>query len=697
MNKQNHSKKSDFDGFQSAFYEADQAIKKKASKHRSNKLFDSEMVGGNTTNRPKISGHVNLEQEGGARVIMNTNTVLGQANTAAQTNVYYITGGNAQTLYMRGEIIGNTLNVSLISALRVFGADISVTNVPIPPGAAGVFNWSQNVGIPRGDNHLIEIKEGKNIYSQHHLATITALRSATIAEALRLSNEWDGTPIGGGAAVAAAVPIAVAACNAAGVLVQGVNAAADLQTIYAALLAIAIPAGAGAAAAQAFLRGKADKIIEATIKNGIKYKFCQNGNPGTPLTDYGAADGVYYVPAGTAPVGVKQVAAPALANNNPGPVFNTRDFLIVDLTNAKVSRGAVETTCGPTNMTEGIINFLLHQLVQYKLANNILCIYDKDKVSSLTVRTDTTLTSYVNYQNIRLANEFHHNVFSQCFEYNNKSDNKLKLVHAVTQLEPSDSSISMKYCSTKNMNGLANLTKVLAISNPLTRRLSDDSIFYLCLRVHTLRTNDAEGGPANGAANADMVAAQRTADDRFLSGTFGENDGIINAAKLDQLNNPTSLATRFDEIFDGTILINSGIGRYAVDSRNELMTYDDCKLVRLVSKRLAVNRDQNAIVPHWQYYHNSTVNNAPSIVRNGNTYELKFNTKDETDPGVQGPRTFINDNYDPALIAGGGPDVVANPAILPIRAGYIAMHVCTTNAEANSNVTLADALFEKHI
>ena len=80
MNKQSHSKKYDFDEFQNAFHDVDQAIKNKSARHKQ-RLFDLDILEGYMS-RPKISGNVNLKQEGGTQIKMNTNTVINNAKTA---------------------------------------------------------------------------------------------------------------------------------------------------------------------------------------------------------------------------------------------------------------------------------------------------------------------------------------------------------------------------------------------------------------------------------------------------------------------------------------------------------------------------------------------------------------------------------------------------------------------------------------
>jgi hypothetical protein len=527
----------------------------------------------------------NFEQSGGAQIVMSPATVLRNALGNVTVQTFYGHGGVAKNaLYMRGEIEGNKLNIKLISALTHGGAPQDVcTNVPVVPGE---FSWTKKTLINNADQHLIEIKEGKYIYSQHHLAR----------------------------------------------------------------------AGAG----------------------GDQYKFCHNGNPGVPLTNAAPlAAGNFYDLPGIVPA-IR--AVPAIGANAPGPIFNKRNFLIVDLTDTKVYNGA-EQSVGPTNMTEEIINYLLHQLVQYKLADNILCVYEANKVTKLTVAGNTTLTSYATYNKIRLANDLQDNVFSQCFEHFDRSDNKLKVVHAVTHLVPSDSSINMKYCSTKNFNGFANLTKALAISDPFNRRLNEESIFYLCLRAHTF--------DVAGVANANLVAAQQVeANDHFISGTFGQNDAngtAVNEPKVNQINNPLNLAIRFDHITNGAAVIDRGIGRFVVHPvTGNLLIYEEenNKNTRLVCYNYDGANNHNMIQPYSKFLGHvpgAVLMNPPKIERAGNVYRLVIQTK--ANAAAAGDRTFPNE-YNAT-------------AHQPIAAGNIAMHVSTAStSETQSNFTIADALFE---
>ena len=579
MSKNNHSKKSQYESFKEANDVAINAIRKT---HHGN--------GNGNSGLRNVSKYVNLEQTGGASVQMNAATILRQAAAAPATTAFYTTGGPPKdVLYMRGEIVGNELNIQLISALIYGGAQLDVCNPAVPPAnPPGHFNWTQKASIRNPNNHLIEIKEGKNIYSQ----------------------QFDN--------------------------------------------------GAGQ-----------------------KYNFCQNGNPGFVLSGVGASGaGAYYVPPGVAAV-VPLVAAPAPAANNPGPLFTTKNLLIVKLDNTKVYNGnGPEAPLANTNMTEEIINYLLHQLVQYKLADNLLCVYEADKVTKLTVGVtpgSPTLTSYADYDSIRLGNNFDENVFSQCFEHVDKSDKKLKLVHAVTFLKPSDSSMSMKDCSTKNFNGLANLTKALAISNPFGRRLNEESIFYLCLRGHTIRC---------AGANDDLVAGQGVGGvERFISGTFGEIGGGVN---LLDINNPLALAVRFDYIGTGVNPVDNGIGRFVVHPvTNELLIYEEenKKNTRLICYNYDNADDHNMIQPYSSYKDFAATGSGPiymgpaQIIRNANIYQLAILTKAAGGAGVN-QSTFAND-YNAV-------------AVTPITgAGRIAMHVSTVStSEIQSSLSIAEFLFE---
>ena len=543
-----------------------------------------------------------LEQSGGSRVDMGTKTVLESAKKNATTKDFY--GNFKNAIYMRGEIIGNKLEVNLISVIDVDVSKIKLTDTgkkikvcdsstkSSASASSTLYSsftpfvyWTTNSG------HLIEIKDGDNIYTQHHLAT-----AAT---------------------------------------------------------------------------------------GGDNYKFCKNPTPGKVLSDS--------VPILTPTI---NVSIDPKWSSNPGIVYGAddttptvgkpKDFLFVDLTKTEISNGSEhemdkvdKKPLSSSNMSEQIINFLLHKLVQYKLAKTIFCRYESDKVTKITVKKKETLISYEGYNYIRFANELHNNVFSQCFEYYDKFDKKLKLVHAITQLEPSDSAINMKDCSVQDMNSFCNLTKVLVILNPFTRKLNkEESIFYLALRIHTFDV----AIPGNN-----LIIPQRFDGDFFISGTFSKHDANIDKDKLNDLDKPEKLANCFDYLFG-----DNGIGRFIVDQNKcNLMLYDlnSKKNVRLVCYNYNDQPDNNMIQPYDRYEERVKNNpvaflmNSPIIIMDNATYLLTIQTTRGHGTNINNPR-FIN-KYD-----------VTKRAEDALTEQYtFAMHVCTaTTAECNSITSLADEL-----
>ena len=112
--------------------------------------------------------------------------------------------------------------------------------------------------------------------------------------------------------------------------------------------------------------------------SNYKYDFYINNNQDTPLDDI---------------------------KNTPGSKFFTKPFLFVDISNVQIKDEKKEVNIENKNMTEQIINFLLHTLVQYNLAKTILCVYDSTLVTSLTVTAGNTLTSY-DFSLLRLKSQF---------------------------------------------------------------------------------------------------------------------------------------------------------------------------------------------------------------------------------------------------------------------------------------------------
>ena len=285
-------------------------------------------------------------------------------------------------------------------------------------------------------------------------------------------------------------------------------------------------------------------------------------------------------------------------NKQPGKMFNNNDnikhfefitkpFLLVNFTEAKMSNDSnnVSVNIGPSNMTEEIVNFLLHQLVKYKLAKNVLCIYNSELVTKNTVsisttsmRTPTCITSYQDYNKIKIRNEEHENVFSQYFECIDKTDNKMKLVHAVTQLEPSDSSIDMKYCSAKNFKGLENLTKALAISNP-NKIINDEPIFYImlitCVDINkgvptlAIMTNDLKK-----ANLPELVIMPNDIKKANLPELVIMTNDIKKANNVvDKLLGKYFTETYFTDDYNISKIKPDIIGRFIVNKHNEIMTH----------------------------------------------------------------------------------------------------------------------------
>jgi hypothetical protein len=220
-----------------------------------------------------------IEQSAGAGLLMSTLTVLGNAANPASvvTTAFYGDGGGGggakNAIYMRGEIKENKLEVSLISALVSNGvADniMPVSNMPVPvPVSVDEFSFNQQIKDLRVNKHFIEIKEGKNIYSQHHLAALADIQAAAIAEALRLSNEWE-------APNDAIKQYAIFACGDGGILVNEINIAINIEDIGIKISNLPNVRIADQNAAFTFLKSKANDIIKFATTFADKYRFCQN-------------------------------------------------------------------------------------------------------------------------------------------------------------------------------------------------------------------------------------------------------------------------------------------------------------------------------------------------------------------------------------------------------------------------------------
>lgn len=136
-------------------------------------------------------------------------------------------------------------------------------------------------------------------------------------------------------------------------------------------------------------------------------------------------------------------------------------------------------------ISEDIINFIIHQLVQYDVCKIAYCQYDADCVTHNVVKVTDTLTSYIGPKDINgdittselvlynTKDKKQQNVFSQCFLKNGF------LHHACVRLEPRDSSIKLGHCGLKNPTYFQNLVMALAISDVDRLVVAQNYLFYL--------------------------------------------------------------------------------------------------------------------------------------------------------------------------------------------------------------------------
>jgi hypothetical protein len=204
-----------------------------------------------------------------------------------------------------------------------------------------------------------------------------------------------------------------------------------------------------------------------------KYRFSQNPINGLPLDNNSPNPNNVFIdnkPRTTLP-----------AANGSGPKFQTLDFISVDFNETKVYNGTSEEDINTTNMSEEVLNLIVHQLVQYKMADTVFSYFkDANKISKFSVKEGTSLISYnTHHKGIQIMSDENLNVFSQCILKNNG------LIFAAAKIKLSDSTIKISACNNKSFLAMANLTKATAISKPDRKISNDDSILYFVLKNTT--------------------------------------------------------------------------------------------------------------------------------------------------------------------------------------------------------------------
>jgi hypothetical protein len=123
-----------------------------------------------------------------------------------------------------------------------------------------------------------------------------------------------------------------------------------------------------------------------------------------------------------------------------------------------------------------LLQFLLHKLVEHNFTNAIFCVCDKSKftISASDLAKESIKFGYADSNSITLVPSTRGaNIFGQTYFYSKF------VVNVVALINPEDSGIQMKYASNKNISGLENLAKVLAISNPNRNYVSEGTLFDL--------------------------------------------------------------------------------------------------------------------------------------------------------------------------------------------------------------------------
>jgi hypothetical protein len=384
-----------------------------------------------------------------------------------------------------------------------------------------------------------------------------------------------------------------------------------------------------------------------THNSNNKYRFSQNPFNGEALSTI--LNYVYTSP-------IKNVD-PTLATppqNDAGPIFQKLNFIKVVFDDNTIvynnSKELVSNNNAPmsqNNMTDQLINLIVHQLVQYDMAKTAIAFIKEDKVTKLSVTGNNTLTSYANYYANTIKHNEHDNVYSQCILKNGG------LIFAAAKISPSDSMIRMEYCNNKTFAAMSNLSMALAISRPDRKLSNNDSIMYFALKNMT-------GTVGNNPEN-DFFHTYCTSRSNKILDIDLEDKNNFN-------NNPPSEDGECDKQPFG------GIGAFSVNNNQIYLNCGNGNLLKMYLKN--AGSGNFTTYSRNKYYKNSS-----------KYYDVTLDQMLNT--------PFTNDYYEVKSSYGQKPIAKFEGAGMKEHFNNLMLYVCTLNINPlESNIDLIDKIFE---
>jgi hypothetical protein len=179
-----------------------------------------------------------------------------------------------------------------------------------------------------------------------------------------------------------------------------------------------------------------------------------------------------------------------------------------------------------------------------------VCICEKSKcvVSASDASKESIKFGYTDSNSIILSSTNRgENVFGQTYFYSKF------IVNVVAVINPEDSGVQMKYASNKNLSGLENLAKVLAISEPNRNYACEGTLFDLLMA-------DSGNKFANEINSFNVDTADKVTTGHFVVIKNGANMFVKRIEKLSgKLLGYTNVTTvPHTEAANGVVIVNDG-------------------------------------------------------------------------------------------------------------------------------------------
>lgn len=228
-------------------------------------------------------------------------------------------------------------------------------------------------------------------------------------------------------------------------------------------------------------------------------------------------------------------------NGENTKAFKPLDLIMVRLSSTKINDKPIDSN----NCSEELIHYVIAKIVSHQLATSALATYAADKVKVVSTTHEQTLKSGFDDNKYHLMQFDHQKDFKGDATFDVFGQTYLvreQIIHVISIISPSDSSISMKYCKPDTLSGLKNLVKALAISRPDRQYNDDAQLLYLSL------VND------NTVYNNCLASSQKQIDDLDKIESFELKTSISNAL-TDNCKTTTT------------------IGTYIIDKNDNIYTY----------------------------------------------------------------------------------------------------------------------------